>query len=390
MRVALVHSFYTRRWPSGENEAVRDQQRMLERAGHHVTVVGAHTDELSGTALYPVRAALRVASGHGHHPLDDLRRFRPDIVHIHNLFPSFGHAWLDRWDGPIVATQHNFRPLCAGGNLLRDGASCTRCPDGERWAGLRHGCYRGSRLASLPLALANRHGASEHPLLRRVDRVVVLSERSRMTYLRAGVPERKLALVLNSVPAVAADGTTEYRDAWLYVGCLNAQKGILDLLRRWPAGEPLDVVGDGELASACRAAAPESVRFLGRLERADVRQMMHQRRGLVFPSVSPEGSCSLTCTEAFSSGLPVLAMDGTVAADTVRAHGTGAIIAAEGPLGPALREATRRFPELRDQCLRSYETHFSEHVWQRHMTKLYGEVLAERGRTGAGAAVGTR
>ncbi|MEV0322977.1 glycosyltransferase family 4 protein [Streptomyces sp. NPDC050658] len=387
MRVALVHSFYTGRWPCGENEAVRDQQRALEAAGHHVTVVGAHTDELSGGPLYPVRAALRVASGRGHHPLDDLRRVQPDIVHVHNLFPNYGHDWLDRWDGPLVVTQHNFRPLCVGGNLLKDGVPCTRCPDGDRWAGLHHGCYRGSRLASLPLALANRHGAAGHPLLRRADRVVVLSERSRLTYLRAGVPERKLALVLNSVPAVSVDGAREYRDAWLYVGRLNAQKGILGLLKRWPAGEPLDVVGDGELASACWAAAPDSVRFLGRLDRAAVRQVMLRRRGLVFPSVSPEASCSLTCTEAFASSLPVLAMDGTVAADTVRAHGTGAVMTVKDPLAPTLREATRRFPELRDQCLRTYETHFSEHVWQRRMTRLYDEVLAESGRVGAAARV---
>lgn len=383
MKVAFVHSFYTGLWPSGENVAVRDQQQALKTAGHRVAVISADTDELRGEPFYPVRAALRVATGYGRHPLAELRRFQPDIVHIHNLFPTFGHDWLERWKGPIVVTQHNFRPLCLGGDLLRNGAPCTRCLDGDRWAGLRHGCYRSSRLASLPLALANRRRADEHPLLRRADRVVVLSERSRLTYLRAGLPGRKLRLVPNSVPEVTFDGAQAYRDAWLYVGRLNAQEGILDLLRRWPADEPLDVIGDGELASACWAAAPDSVRFLGRLDRVAVRQVMFQRRGLVFPSLSPETACSLTCTEAFASGLPVLAMEGTVAADTVRTHGTGAVITADGPLAPTLREATSHFPHLRGQCLRTYQDHFSERIWERRMTQLYGEVLAESRHVGA-------
>ena len=159
MRIAVVHSFYSGQ-PSGENEAVRDQVRALRAAGHDVDLFAAHTDELAGDRLYPLRAALRVATGRGASPLSRLRAHAPDVVHVHNLFPNFGRSWVCEWDGPLIATLHNYRPLCARATLYREGAECTRCPDGERWAGLRYGCYRDSRAATLPLALAGRHGAT--------------------------------------------------------------------------------------------------------------------------------------------------------------------------------------------------------------------------------------
>src|SRR4051812_31099182 len=69
-------------------------------------------------------AAFAVASGYGASPLSALSRFKPDVVHVHNLFPNWAWRWLNEWDGPLVATLHNFRPLCAAGTLFRDDHNC--------------------------------------------------------------------------------------------------------------------------------------------------------------------------------------------------------------------------------------------------------------------------
>lgn len=131
MKIAVVHSFYTAGKPSGENALVRDQVRALGAAGHTVELFAAHTDELARDPLYPLRAAARVASGRGNSPLARLREFAPDVVHVHNLFPNFGRSWVRHWVGPLVATLHNYRPMCAAATLYRAGAVCTSCPDGD-------------------------------------------------------------------------------------------------------------------------------------------------------------------------------------------------------------------------------------------------------------------
>ena len=76
---------------------------------------------------YPLEAAATVATGLGPSPIEQLRRFRPDVVHVHNLFPNFGKRWLRTWDGPMVATMHNYRPICPAATLFRDGRVCRDC-----------------------------------------------------------------------------------------------------------------------------------------------------------------------------------------------------------------------------------------------------------------------
>lgn len=387
MRIALVHSFHGSPVPGGENEAVLDQAAALARAGHDVHLVAARTDDLRHAAGYAARCAITVATGHGRSPVSALRALAPDVVHVHNLFPNFGRAWAAAWTGPLVASLHDYRPLCAAAVLYRDGARCTRCPDGDRWAGLRHGCFRGSRLATLPLAWAGRGGVARDPLLRRADRVVVSSEVSRDAYVRAGLPYERLELLPGFVPLVAGAGGGE-REAWVYAGRLTPESGILDLLRRWPAGRRLDVAGAGPLERACRAAAPASVRFLGRVERGALRRSLPGYRGLVFPGRWPQG-VPLVYLEALAAGLPVLAFEGSAVPRVVRTEGTGTVTGWDAPLPAALDAADRIFPTLRAHCRDVHAERYGEAVWVERTGRLYA-ALGAFGHPEEGRAVAAR
>ncbi|WP_329318643.1 glycosyltransferase family 4 protein [Streptomyces sp. NBC_01262] len=388
LRVAVVHSFYASSSPSGENQAVVAQVAALRRAGHSTLLLGEHTDRLSRRPLYPLRAAATVATGYGRSPLAMLRRFRPDVVHVHNLFPNFGRSWLRQWAGPVVTTLHNYRPLCAAATLYRDGATCTSCPDGDPWTGLRHGCYRGSRTATAPLAWAGRRGPAADPLLRRADRIVVLSEMSRRVYLRAGIPHLRMDLVPNftsdpaAVPeaAAAVSGRTA---RWVFAGRLSPEKGLLELLRRWPADQPLDVVGDGPLLDDCRRAAPAGVCFLGTLDHAELRRRLPSWTALVFPSRWPEGA-PLIYPEALAAGLPVLAFSGSAVADAVLTQHTGAVVGWDEPLDRALSLAAERFPALRHHCQSVFERYYTEPGWTAGIEKVYGAAVASRAGTSKG------
>jgi glycosyltransferase involved in cell wall biosynthesis len=382
-RVALVHSFYSSHQPSGENTVVLDQAEALRAAGHEVTIVAAHTDALQAEPGYSLRAAIRVATGHGRSPLAELKRFAPDVIHVHNLFPNFGTIWLERWPGALVATVHNYRPACAAGTLFRDGRMCTTCPDGDRWAGLRHGCYRAARSATLPLAWAGRRGPAMHPVLRRAHRLVVLSEYSRDFYLGFGFPPRKLALVPNFVDASGAacttDSTTdstveEPATPWVFAGRLSQEKGIVPLLQSWPENEPLDVIGSGPLEPACRAAAPEGVRLVGALSRQQLRGLLPRYTGLIFPSVCPE-MAPVVYQEALAAGLPVLALAGSAAADSVLRHGTGAVYNRAGELPHALAAAHKHFPALREHCRRVHAELYAAPSWAATMASVYAQAI---------------
>jgi glycosyltransferase involved in cell wall biosynthesis len=385
--IAFVHSFYGSGSPSGENCAVLAQLEALRRAGHETHLVAAHTDELSRRALYPLRAAITVAAGHGLSPLPTLRRLRPDVVHVHNLFPNFGRRWLARWEGAAVGTLHNYRALCASATFYRQGATCTRCLDGDRWAGLRYGCYRGSRTATLPLAWANRKQAAADPLLNRADRLVVLSGTSRQMYLRAGIPQQRLALVPNftaeppELSAGRGSGSSPAEETcsrWVYVGRISEEKGLVELLSRWPADEPLDVIGDGPLAEECRRVSPPTVRFLGELPHDELRRRLPSQKGLVFPGRCLEGAEPLVYIEALAAGLGVIAFTGSTVGHLVREQGTGMTIGTDEPLRPALLRASEHFPTLRTHCRQAFADRYAESTWTACMEKVYAAAITHR------------
>lgn len=100
---------------------------------------------------------------------------------------------------------------------------------------------------------------------------------------------------------------------FLFVGRLNAQKGLRDLLdaMTWcPQDTTLDVVGEGEDRDALRAQAQalgiaHRVHWLGQLERSVLPELYRRAQAVVMPSVH-EG-LGLVAVEAQLSRTPVIA-----------------------------------------------------------------------------------
>ena len=115
MKVLLAHNRYQH---YGGEDAVFDAERaLLADAGLTVTTHVVTNDHITGfgarlrsglEAPYSRRARAAFAA--------QLRRDRPDVVHVHNLFPLLTPSILDacRDEGvPVVATLHNSRRWCA-------------------------------------------------------------------------------------------------------------------------------------------------------------------------------------------------------------------------------------------------------------------------------------
>jgi len=369
VRIALVHSFYSSRQPSGENAVVESEYKALRRAGYEVQLFAAHTDHLEGSLLYPIRAAFRVATGRGANPLKAIRRFKPDIVHVHNLFPNFGRRWVEEIDVPVVHTVHNYRPLCANGLLFRDGALCSECPDGKRWSGLRHACYRNSRLATLPNAWANRRGPMADPLFRRADRLLMLTERQRDVYVRAGVPPAKITIAPHFLPRDLDPGPPPdaHRAGFLFVGRLSEEKGIRKLLHDWPSDFALRIVGDGPQRGHLEelASSRENVSVLGKLPRTGVIEAMRSHRCLVFPSQWLEG-LPLVYLEALACGLAVLAFRPSAVAHLVERDRTGWAATWSEPW----KDLLATDPPTPMRCRAVFERRYSERSFHQRMAAL--------------------
>ena len=379
LRIAVVHSYYSATQPSGENAVVGSEVAALRRAGHEVELIAERTDESERSFSYPIAAAARVATGRGRSPVRQIDAFSPDVVHVHNLFPNFGRRWAGALDRPLVVTIHNYRSLCVSANLFRDGRVCTRCPDGDRFAGVRYGCYRGSRLASIPQAWANRRGLDADPLLSRADRVVVLSEVAADMYARAGLDRARMVVSPNFLPQELDPGPpngTTPRDGWLYVGRFAPEKGIVRLLESWPPHRPLRVVGTGPDERDVARLARGRVELLGRLDRANVLALMRSSIGLVFPSQWFE-AFPVVYAEALAASLPVLAWEPSVVARLVTDDRTGWATSWTDDLDRTLARAEQRFPSIQEHCRRRFEQHYSEAAYLDRVDRLYKPLIED-------------
>jgi glycosyltransferase involved in cell wall biosynthesis len=231
--------------------------------------------------------------------------------------------------------------LCANGLLYRDGHNCTQCPDGDRFASVRHGCYHDSRIATLPLAIRNARGQIHDAIIQRANRIVVLAERARAVYEGYGIPSGELSLVPNFVTSVN-DGVVSAPtgERWISVGRLSAEKGFVELAQTWLRGVPLDIVGDGPLRAQVEANTPPGVRVLGTTAAGELRLALPSYTGLVFLSRWMEGA-PLVVLEALEAGIPVVAREGNALADLIRSTGCGRVYSDQGPNGLAAALRTR-------------------------------------------------
>src|SRR5215207_1805875 len=362
MRIAVIHSFYSDRQPSGENNVVLDQVARLREAGHDVELLARKTDDLSHRSLYPLASAFRTLTGLGASPEDTLNRFKPDIVHLHNTFPNWGTSWLRHWGKRTVVTIHNYRAFCAAATFFRDGHSCSDCLTTPALPAIWHKCYRDSALASVPPAWASTPVGPARNGLKRASSLVTLNPEAQEFFSAA--LRRPVEVVPNFVHPASHD-MAPTKD-WVFVGRLSGEKGLDRLLDCWPTGEALDVIGDGPLIGRLKkqALAHQEVKFLGLQPRERLLECLSQYSGLVMPSMWAEGLPTVVL-EALARGVPVVASHHVAAAAALRRRGvavqfdpTGSRDATRG----ALAAVRRGGAAMRARCVALQAEEYSPKV----------------------------
>lgn len=311
MRVLIAHNEYNVR--GGEETVVETEARLLRSAGVDVRVLMLSSRDFSEGSLR--QQAFTVLSGGRISPgrmilRDAIRRYEPDVVHFHNLYPMFGSGAVEeaaKFGCGTVRTLHNYRLSCIAGTHFRDGRVCEKCTVSNRVQGVVHGCYRGSRIQSAAMAMAC---AEEWRLITEgnlPDVLICLTEFARKRLIEAGVPDGRLVVKANSVDT-GKPLRWEDRQGACFVGRLSEEKGVLELAAAWPADGPrLAIAGDGPLRdqveSVCRQKP--SLVYVGALSRDGVRSLMRSSRVLVVPSLCWEW-LPLVAREACAEGTPII------------------------------------------------------------------------------------
>jgi glycosyltransferase involved in cell wall biosynthesis len=392
MRIVVAHSRYRSAAPSGENRVVDQETAALAALGHQVELFERRSDDIGSWSAVR-KAALPATvlwSGAARRDLREvLRSSRPDLVHVHNTFPllSASVLYACRDAGvPVVATLHNYKLACASGDFFRDGAICHDCAAGAPAAAVRRGCYRGSRPATAPVAVAML--AHRRAWRTMVAAYACVSAAQRDLLRGVGLPQQRVFVRHNMIPARAGldhVSSLPRRPEVVYAGRLDQAKGLPVLMAGWDrylagAARPglrLVVAGSGPLEADVRAwaATRPSVRLAGQLDPGACAAAMAAARAVVLPSAWEE-SFGLAAVEAMALGTAPLAAGHGAFPELITDGVDGLLFRPGDPaaLGAALEAADRNevaFEEYGARARKTYEQRFDPADSMRQLLDIY-------------------
>ncbi|MBU7583272.1 MAG: glycosyltransferase family 4 protein [Nostoc sp. TH1S01] len=317
MKLLILHNRY--RLTGGEDKVVQAEKSLLETNGHNVILLEENnlsivniwdTLAAAGGAIYSLASKHRVQ--------EEIMRFSPEIVHVHNFFPLLSPAVYDACYAagvPVIQTLHNYRLACPKAMPFRDGKICEDCIGTLiPWSSVVHGCYRNSHIQSSVVAAMTTWHRLTGTWHKRVNGYIVLTQFQKEKMIQAGLPAEKIYIKPNFVFHTDSKKSDIRRDNYLlFVGRLSEEKGVSVLIDAYIGNNistPLKIVGDGPLRQALQQQVQQAgytklIEFLGHQDKSIVMELMKKAKFLVLPSIWYEGF-PLTIVEAFASRLPVI------------------------------------------------------------------------------------
>lgn len=326
MRVLVVHNFYRSENASGENLSVRDEIEGLRARGCDVEVLSSDSDVITeGQISLPELAMRPIWSRRSvERARESIRRFRPHVALVENLFPLHSPAVIRTLHSagvPIAAGVRSYRMWCVQSNMFRDGQECRECLGSRlNLPAVRHGCYQGRAVSSAPMAVGLAvHRGTWHL----VDRFLAVSDFVKHELVGFGIPEHRITIRDNFVAdrgRVDEPGT-----GFLFAGRVGTEKGVEMLLDAWERSEVwrssrLSIAGSGPSDDVVRAVDPRlNVHALGLVPHQRALELVRESAVVVIPSLWHEpfgrgvveaASMSRPALVTDRGGLPELVTDG--------------------------------------------------------------------------------
>nr|WP_206703986.1 glycosyltransferase family 4 protein [Paenibacillus polymyxa] len=390
-KVLIIHNFYQQ--SGGEDKVVEQESAMLRSRGIETEHYYVHNDSIQSKGLANM-AKLAVEAAWSFPEFKRIKelllRVKPDVVHVHNFFPvispSVYHA-CERLGVPVVQTLHNYRLICPAATFMRGNEVCEKCLHGTLLHSIRHGCYRGSQLQTIPVAAMIKFNELIGTWQHKVSRYIALTEFARDKFAESGIPLDRIAVKPNFIHHQTVKAKYDPNDRYLlFVGRISAEKGVRNLLQAWSqledrGGLRLVIIGDGpQKAELAAAYAQEDIRFLGKQDGDTVLDCMSRAMYVMVPSIWYEGF-PMTIVESYSVGTPVLCSRIGALEEIVEDGVTGFHFQHDDleNIKTVIRRAVayENYAAMRQKVAENYAAHYTEEVNVKQLLAIYSEAMEE-------------
>ena len=307
MRILQIHNEY--RHYGGEDVVVDNEYNLLKNKGIDVDQLFFSNEKISPLNFFHNKDAF-------YETLKRIDDFKPDVIHLHNLFYSASPSVLKaakKRDIPVIMTLHNYRLLCPGALFLRDSKVCTKCKNiSIPYYGVKHKCFQDSYAKSALLASFIGYNKINNTWANTINKFIVLTPFIKKLIVDSSLKINPENIIVkpNSTDDLLDNVKKNRENKYLFIGRLSEEKGVNILVEAFNKipNIQLDIVGDGDLLENLKNKANRNIVFHGSQNKTFIRKMLNQTKALIFPSIWYEGLPN-TLIEAFSTGTPVLASD---------------------------------------------------------------------------------
>jgi len=238
--------------------------------------------------------------------------YRPDIVHVHNLFPLISPSILTAchdFGVPVVMTCHNYRLVCPIGLYFHDGEVCKRCTGGHEYWCILKNC-RNKITESIAYAVRTMVARKLRLFIDNVTLFIFLSRFQKNQLVSAGISDERGIVIPNAVEIPKFSVDTASGKYIAYVGRISPEKGLDTLLSAAAKAHqmPIYIAGQGEIWPKLAKEISSNIKYLGLLSHSQLADFYGNARFVVVPSICEE-PFGLVTAEAMSYGLPVIASD---------------------------------------------------------------------------------
>jgi len=389
LKILQLHNSYI--YKGGEDVVVELENNLLTEYGHSVFQLKRENKKEIRNFVDKFTIAKNLSYSNYSKELVDkeIKKIRPNIVHVHNFFPlwttSIFDACIDN-NIPIVLTLHNYRTICANGLFFRENKVCEKCLNHSSYYSVLYGCYQNSRFKSIPVAKMITNNRKKNIWESKINRFIVFTNFAKKKYIQANFPKSKISVKPNYNPTQILPTTInkDLKKNCIYVGRISEEKGITALLKAWEnINFPLKIFGDGPIKHLINKNQA-NITFLGNQPKNIIIAEMQLAKFLIFPTECYEGF-PMTILESFASGLPVLASNIGSISEIIKNKYNGILFKPGNIID--LREKINWILSNPDECekitqnaLKEFSIKYSKEKNYELLIKIYKEAMEDQSK----------
>ncbi|MBR6698054.1 MAG: glycosyltransferase family 4 protein [Lachnospiraceae bacterium] len=320
MNILIVHNYY--KIPGGEDTVVQNEMALLRSKGHKVIFYKRSNEELEKyhglkKVILPFKIMFSIRT------FRDIKKIikeeKIDIVHVHNtvcvVSPSVYYAAFSL-KKPVVQTIHNFRLLCPGATLLKNGKICEECIQKNLFHACKYNCYRDSKMNTFAIALMT----TIHKFIGTYRKIsyICLTDFNKNKLLEINTKADKY---IKSSQVYVKPNFTDYNSEivpWekrknqvVYAGRLDKTKGIEIMLEAWKSVKDIELIvcGIGPESEWCKSFIEKNgvnnVKLQGFVNHEQVMDIISESKALILLTQWYEGF-PMVIAESFACGTQVI------------------------------------------------------------------------------------